>query len=207
MGGDEFLVFCKNTEHEFVKKSVEIFVEQLKTRNYHVAVGLSFRTKNTNTEEMVKEAEVRMYEEKAEYYQTKQQDNEVATADEYVQVQTGILEIDTMISVLKEKYNGIYRVTLQTDEARRILMPAYLNYNENEEHFSGLFKKYVSESVQPDYQRAMISFLNYEAIKHQIQENKTPQITYKKINGETVVLSVYKLGEGSQETLWVFAKE
>ena len=207
MGGDEFLVFCKNTEQTVVKKGVELLVEQLNARNYHVAVGLSFRTKNTNTEDMVREAEVRMYEEKAEYYQTKHQDTSASFDKEYVQVQTGILEIDTMISVLKEKYNGIYRVTLQTDEARRILMPAYLNYNENEEHFSGLFKKYVSESVQPDYQRAMSNFLNYEAIRHQLQGNKIPKITYKKINGETVVLSVYKLGENAQDTLWVFAKE
>ena len=114
-----------------------------------------------------------------------------------------------MLSVLKEKYNGIYRVSLSTDTARRILMPAYLNYNENEEHFSNLFSKYVSESVEPDYHRALLSFLNYEAIRHQLAEGKIPRILYKKSGGETVILSVYKLGDGElvSDTLWVFAKE
>ena len=124
-------------------------------------------------------------------------------------MKTGILEIDTMLSVLKENYNGIYRVSLDTDKARRILMPAYLGYNENEEHFSSLFSKYVSDWVQPDYHRAVMSFLNYDALMHQLAENKTPKITFKKNNGESVELSVYKLcdGEKSVNTLWVFAKE
>ncbi len=209
MGGDEFLVFCQNTEQDIVKKNIENFIKQLETRNYHVAVGLSFRTQNTNTEEMVKEAEVRMYEEKAEYYQNKQQSLTPAENNEYIQVKTGMLEIDTMLSILQENYNGIYRVSLDTDKARRILMPAYLKYNEDEEHFSNLFSKYVSELVEPDYHRAVLSFLNYEAVKNQLAEGKTPKIRYKKNDGEIVTLSVYKLCDAEaqlSDTLWVFAK-
>ena len=115
-----------------------------------------------------------------------------------------------MLSVLKEKYNGIYRVSLTSDKARRILMPAYLNYNENEEHFSKLFSKYVADAVDPDYHRAVLNFLNYEALKHQLMDGKTPKITFRKIDGEKVVLSVYKLCDTEElvtETLWVFAKE
>ena len=124
-------------------------------------------------------------------------------------MKTGILEIDTILSVLKEKYNGIYRVSLDTDKAKRILMPSYLNYHENEEHFSELFSKYASESVLPDYHRALLSFLNYDALKHQLMDGKIPKITYKKMNGETVVLSIYKLDGESVEvsdTLWVITK-
>ena len=211
MGGDEFLVFCKDTEPDAVKENITHFQQQLVPRDYHVAIGMSFRTQNTSTEEMVREAEVRMYEAKAEYYQNKEHNGEYTGNDNsYVQVKTGILEIDTMLSVLKEKYNGIYRVSLTSDKARRILMPAYLNYNENEEHFSKLFSKYVSEAVDPDYHRAVLNFLNYEALKHQLMDGKTPKITFKKIDGEKVVLSVYKLCDTEElvtETLWVFAKE
>lgn len=209
MGGDEFLVFCRNTDKDIVKGNIEIFTKLLELKNYHVAIGFSFRTQNSDTEEMVKEAEVRMYEAKAQYYQNKEQQS-AASNNDFIQVQTGILEVDTLLSVLKENYNGIYRVSLDTDKARRILMPAYLNYNENEEHFSSLFSKYVLELVESDYHRAALSFLNYEAIKHQLMENKTPKITYKKRTGETVVLSVYKLCDNNQsvsDTLWVFAKK
>ncbi len=210
MGGDEFLVFCQNTDTKLVKKGIEVFVEQLKLRDYNVAIGMSFRSQNTNTEEMVKEAEVRMYEAKSLYYQNKEEKNIALEKEkEYVQVKTGISEIDTMLSVLKEHYNGIYRVSLDNDTARRILMPAYLKYNENEEHFSDLFAKYVTESVDAQYRRAVMNFFNYEALKRQLFEGKIPKITYKKNNGESVVLSVYRLDDSNihnLDTLWVFAK-
>jgi len=115
-----------------------------------------------------------------------------------------------MISVLKEHYNGIYRVSLETDHAHRILMPAYLGYHEKEESFSRLLAKYIDDMVHPDYHRAVTSFLNYDAIKRQIAEGKTPSITYKKANGEAVILSVYSLTEDKdhvKDTLWIFAKD
>ena len=172
---------------------------------------MSYRNQNTNCEEMVREAEIRMYEAKAQYYQSKKQGSVSEVEDiKYVQVKTGIREIDTMISILKEHYNGIYRVCLENDEAHRILMPSYLGYNEDEENFSQLFTRYVDEIVHPDFHRAVTSFLNYDAIRRQISEGKIPSITYKKVNGESVILSVYKLGDdkdNTKDTLWVFAKD
>lgn len=209
MGGDEFLVFCQNVEQETMNKGIKVFQKQLVPRGYHVALGMSYRTQNTCTEDMVREAEVRMYEAKAEYYQNKEHKDLGAGSGEYVQAKTGILEIDTILSILKEKYNGIYRVSLASDKARRILMPAYLNYNENEEHFSKLFTKYVSDSVDPDYHRSVLNFLNYDTLANQLLSGKTPKITFKKNDGELVALSVYKLEESmdsAKDTLWVFAK-
>ena len=211
MGGDEFLVFTQNIEQETVKNCIEQVISQLEPMDYNVAIGLSYRTQNTNTEEMVREAEIRMYEAKAQYYQNKEQKSISKSEDRgYVQTKTGILEIDMMLSVLKEHYNGIYRVSLDTDKAHRILMPAYLGYNEDEEHFSQLLSKYIYDTVNPDFHRAVMSFLNYDALKNQFIEGKTPKITYKKTNGETVILSVYKLDDSemnTSNTLWVFAKD
>jgi len=211
MGGDEFLVFVQNTEQDEVKNGIDLFIRQLETMEYHVAIGLSYRTQNTNTEEMVREAEIRMYEAKAQYYQNKEQQSISKSEDKgYVQIKTGILEIDTMLSVLKDHYNGIYRVSLDLDKARRILMPAYLGYNEDEEHFSSLLNKYICDTVNPDFHRAVMSFLNYDAIRAQLMEGKTPKITYKKTSGEVVILSVYKLEDNdasANNTLWVFAKD
>ena len=211
MGGDEFLVFAKNAEQEHIKENIELFIEQLKPMGYNVAIGMSYRSQNTNCEEMVREAEIRMYEAKAQYYQNKEQNSVSEDKDRnYVYTKTGIKEIDTMISVLKDHYNGIYRVSLETDNAHRILMPSYLGYKEDEENFSKLLTKYIHDIVHPDFHRAVISFLNYDAIKRQISEGKTPSITYKKIHGETVTLSIYNLTDDKdnvKDTLWIFAKD
>ena len=209
MGGDEFLVFAKKVTQEDIKRNIDTFIEQLKLKEYNVAVGMSYRSMNTNCEEMVREAELRMYESKARYYQNKEQVSTTEDKD-YVQVKTGIAEIDTMISVLKEKYNGIYRVDLDSDVAHRILMPSYLGYNEDECNFSKLISKYVTDSVHPDFQRAVMNFLNYGAIRRKISEGSVPSIKYQKVNGETVVLGVYRLNDDKEDikdTLWVFAKE
>lgn len=210
IGGDEFLVFAEKSSQDDIKKGIAMLTRQLEPMDYHVAVGMSDRTHNMNTEEMVREAEIRMYEAKAQYYQDKEA-KKVASENEngYVHTKTGILEIDTMISVMKEKYNGIYRVDLDTNKAHRILMPVYLGYNENEEHFSALLTKYIDDSVAPEFHRAMMSFLNYDGLKRQLLGGKTPRITYKKANGDTVVLSVYKLSDEDiavNNTLWVFAR-
>ena len=114
-----------------------------------------------------------------------------------------------MLSILKEHYNGIYRVSLDSDTAHRILMPSYLGYNQSEQHFSKLLMKYIDDSVHPDFHRAVMSFQNYDSIKNQIAKGVTPKVSYKKIDGDTVILSVYNLGEDADdvnETLWVFAK-
>ncbi len=210
MGGDEFLVFAEKTSQETMKQNIEIFIDQLKQVGYNVAIGMSYRTQNTNCEEMVREAEIRMYEAKARYYQNKENVSVSEDKDKnFIYTKTGIREIDTMISVLKEHYNGIYRVSLETDSAHRILMPSYLGYKEDEENFSKLLTKYIDEIVHADFHRAVMSFLNYDAIKRQISEGKTPSITYKKVHGETVTLSVYNLTDDKdnvQDTLWVFAK-
>ncbi len=210
MGGDEFLVFVKGISQKTIKQNIDAFIEQLKSRDYNVAIGISYRNQNTNCEEMVREAEIRMYEAKAQYYQNKAKTGVLEDKDKnYIQIKTGIREIDTMISILKEHYNGIYRVSLETDAAHRILMPSYLGYKQDEENFSKLLAKYITDSVHPDFHRAVMSFLNYNAIKRQISEGKTPSITYNKVNGETVILRVYKLSDDNdnvRDTLWVFAK-
>lgn len=209
MGGDEFLVFAEDIEREQAKNKIDSFIECLKSTDYKVAIGMSYRKQNTDCEEMVREAEIRMYEAKALYYQNKEQSTVSKDDDnKYVQAKTGIREIDTMLSVLKEHYNGIYRVSLDTDSAHRILMPSYLGYQENENNFSKLLTKYVDELVHPDFHRAVMSFLNYDAIKREIAAGLTPKVTYKKTNGETVILSIYPLSENEvDETLWVFAKD
>ncbi len=211
MGGDEFLVFAKKIPQTTIKQSIETFVEQIKTRDYNVAIGISYRKRNINCEEMVREAEIRMYEAKTQYYQEKET-KKVSDMDDngYIHTKTGILEIDAMISILNENYNGIYRVDLDTDKAHRILMPAYLGYNENEEHFSRLLTKYIDDSVAPEFHRAALNFLNYDVLKRQLLEGNIPKITYKKTNGETVILSIYRLDDGENSvnnTLWVFARD
>lgn len=213
VGGDEFLVLAKGVAREEIEQGVQRFREKLAEGKYSASIGVSYREENTDTEDAVKEAEEGMYKEKSAYYQDKQEKSFVSSDSyEFVQAKTGILEIDTVLSVLKENYNGIYRVSLDTDKVHGILMPTYLQYDEYEEHFSKLFLKYAAEMVAPDYHRHLsdLAHDDYSSLKYQLSQGETPKVSYEKVNGEKMVLSVYKLDQTENddfETLWVFAKE
>lgn len=208
-GGDEFIVFAKDTNVDYIKSSIDTLENILKEMNYHVAVGYSFRSQCTNIDEIIRDAEVRMYEKKARYYQNKES---TAVKDEQAGVvvtSTGIKEIDTLISLLADRYYGIYKISLNKDTAHRIIMPSYFDYDENEVNFKHILKKYIDNMVNPDFHRSMLTFLNYDALKKELSDGKSPRITYKKSDGNTVILSIYSLtGKNDiiDDTLWVFEK-
>ena len=215
MGGDEFLVFANNIERVHVKRNVVCFLEQMKEKGYHASLGMSYRERCVDCEAMVKEAEAQMYDMKSQYYLSKRRRNEQHDAaqkdveQKYIYVKTGIKEIDTIASVLQEHYNGIYRVSLKTNAANILLMPSYLGYKEQEDNFMELLMEYIEKFVHSDYHRTLLHFLNFEAIKKMIAEGINPNVTYKRINGEQITLSVYNLSEDASDiddTLWVFSK-
>ena len=210
MGGDEFLIFTRGYNQSRLVDMIDSVMSKLKTKEYNISVGVSFGNENVNCEELVKDAEARMYSAKSQYYFNKEQNQRDGSDNsEYIHIKTGINEIDATISVLKEKYNSIYKVSLSSDDVRCILMPAYLGYNEEEKHFSKLMSKYAENYIESDFRRPVFNFLNYDALKKQLSEGKTSRITYKKTSGETEILSVYNISQNPKEideTLWVFAK-
>ena len=116
-------------------------------------------------------------------------------------IDTGIKDLDMMIKVLSGHYSGIYSVSLETDIARRIIMPSYMDFKEQEERFSEIMHEYILNTVHPDFHRGMLRFLNYDVLKKQLDGGEYPSIVYKKLNGESIILTVYAQGD---ETLWVF---
>ena len=210
IGGDEFLVFTKEVDKSTVEENIKQFSAQIKKKRYTVSYGLAHRKQNINCEEIGREAEIKMYEAKAKYYQNKESDRaSIIVEDGFEHLNTGIKEIDTMISILKEHYYGIFKVSLEADTLHRVLTPTYLGYSENEKQFSKLFLRYINDNVHPDYRRTIMSFLNFDVIKQQIEEGKIPFASFKTLSGESVSLNVYNLTEDNRsvnDTLWVFAK-
>lgn len=208
IGGDEFLIFTENASRESVKTSVGKMRDLLAKRQYSVAVGAEYTEKNTNTSKLIRSAEVKMYREKTKYYQNSYSSNAPSPDDRgYEYITTGIEEIDALIPLIKSHYGGVYSVSLENDEVRRILSPLCKDNAESGNGFNKIFTKYVSEFVSPEYHRALMSFLNYDAIKKQLSDGSIPYITYKKTNGEEMALKVHLINnENKSDTLWVFEK-
>ena len=70
-----------------------------------------------------------------------------------------------------------------------------------------MLKKYISENASPDYHRGLLSFLHYDVIVKELKAGNVPRISYEKLTGEKVILSVYRLDSNSDnytDTIWVF---
>lgn len=212
IGGDEFLVFAENIQKDEVYKKINSLKSKIEEKNYYISVGMDFRVKNLDTEQTVSEAEKRMYVEKAEFYQKKEQRNVSKSYNRHIeQTKTGIRDFDAFLSIMSLRYVGVYCVSLKTDIPRQILMPAYLKqFSENETYFSKIFSLYIREMVHSDYQRPLLSFLEYDVLKRQLAEGNIPSISYLKNSSEKFRLSVYPLadfGDEMPDTIWVFEKE
>ena len=204
MGGDEFLIFTTGLSKEEVCSMNDKLTSLLEEKGYHISIGMNYSVKNIDTESSMREAEKIMYNEKAKYYQQKEklrQKETVSLESRLKFIETGDRDLDIMVKLLGGHYSGIYSVNLNTDVARRIIMPSYMNFGEKEENFSEIFKEYITTHVHNDSQRGMFRFLNYDVLKDELANGDVPRCTYQKTNGEFHVLSVYAQGD---ETLWVF---
>ena len=70
LGGDEYIILCHNGSEQDIIETVDCFKEMLKKTNYYCSYGYSYRSKNKNItiEELLKEAEKKMYEDKERFY-------------------------------------------------------------------------------------------------------------------------------------------
>lgn len=69
MGGDEFVIICRNLSEDAVSDLISRIQSETAKTKYSCAVGYCFKgNRNISISEMLKESDVNMYAEKAEYY-------------------------------------------------------------------------------------------------------------------------------------------
>lgn len=212
MGGDEFLVFAENLEPDDVKNRMNLATREIEEMKYHISTGIAYGDKNSNIDKLLAEAEKIMYEEKAKYYQQKQHNSLFTIGDKSIEhITTGLNDLDDALSVMSLRYHGVFCVTLEDDTVRKILTPTYFSdFSKDDTPYTDIFTHYVHNMVMPDYRRALLNFLNYDALKKQLIEGTIPNITYLNTNGENIVLKVYPHSvqdKNRTDTIWTFEKE
>lgn len=70
IGGDEYVAFGLDKEEDEVKAMIEKMKQAVEAAGYHVAVGMQYREKTElEMEDLVKDAEQKMYDDKRAYYE------------------------------------------------------------------------------------------------------------------------------------------
>ena len=212
MGGDEFLIFTEKLLSNGVEEKIQNANKKIEEMKYHISIGIKYGNAELTVEELMNSAEKLMYAQKAKYYQNKEAKVISNFTHRTMEAEvSGIKEIDAYLSAMGQRFLGVYCVMHESDTALSVLSPSYFSeLLKISDKFSVAFKKYIFDVVKPEHHRKLLNFLDYGMLQTQLKEGINPSITYDKIDGEKVTLSIYMNTEEAYDdidTVWVFEKE
>lgn len=126
IGGDEFVAFCTGYSDSEIEEAAQRLEEGLTSQGYHISIGVESRGNVPLVFELVKSAEVKMYEAKREYY--KSLDAEACAREMDQKLEQMVREkrdLEVFRQALASKYRGVYIVDLKLDTMRYIYIPSY----------------------------------------------------------------------------------
>lgn len=74
IGGDEFVVFVKDSDSENIRKKLNEVNENMQKNGYHISVGICRQDIPVDIDKTIKTAETNMYDAKRKYYEQKGND-------------------------------------------------------------------------------------------------------------------------------------
>lgn len=210
IGGDEFVVFCRNQEEQEVYNKSEHARKDLKKQGYEISIGIEWRASNIDIKTMVNVAEESMKLDKQRYYQANGKERQIRVLDQ--KLEKMVLEkqdADAFLSVLAPTFKGVYFVDLGNDTVRHIFIPPYFAemLEEAGDVFSKALKFYAEQIVKSEYRREFEKFCDLAFVKKLLDMDNTPEFIYQKKDGSWMKLRILKFKiytEQCRETLWLF---
>lgn len=211
IGGDEFVVLCRNRSREEVESRAGMIRKMLTDPSYDISVGIEWREKDFDIEKIVNTAEAAMQEEKQRYYRENGSERQIRCLDQ--RVEQMILEkkdADTFLSVLAPEFKGVYFVNLSSNMTRHLYIPPYFEeyLREANDQFNVALMIYARRTVKPEYHYLFEKFCDYEYLEGKLDDGAVPEFIYQKTDGEWLKLKVLKFKnytEEYRETLWIFS--
>ena len=210
IGGDEFVVFCPDASRVEVEAQLRCFQEQILAKDYQVSMGLAWRDGSMQIEQLIAEAERRMYDAKHQYYESQSHLSKHHEMDRHLdKLLTEKKDADTFLSIISSYFTGVYVVNLETNDVRAIYKPSYFAtaLEQTGNHFLDAMHIYIDSYVQPGDREAFSRFLDYHTIDRELRAGRNPELHYRKINGQNLTLRVYEAADyhsGIKETFWLF---
>lgn len=213
IGGDEFVAFCRNMDENQVIDKIHKFNDMMDINNYHVSIGFAWKDASLHIDNIISEAEKRMYEDKRLYYEKK---GDVSKSREMNYKLEQILlekkDFESFLSIISSYFLGVYVVDLLTDKTRIIYKPIYFDktLKQTNYRFTPAIKMYAQSYVHEEDRNRFYEFCNYEKIEQDLIEGNTPKLRYHKIDGTSILMRIYMssdFNEMKKETFWLFEEE
>lgn len=212
IGGDEFVVFCKDIDEAEINETAARIQKELTTQGYETSLGLVWRDQNLDASKMVNLAETLMQQDKQEYYKKNGIKRQIRALNQ--DLERMLLEkqdADTFLSVLAPEFKGVYFVNLGNDTIRHLYIPSYFEeiLKETGDVFSKALLLYAHRIVMPEYQQAFAKFCNYGDVETHLKEKNALEFIYQKNGGTWMKMQILKFKtytKQSRETLWIFSE-
>lgn len=210
IGGDEFVVLCKNMSETYVERQAQALYARIKNMNYEFSVGIEWRDSGFDIKSIINAAETKMQQAKHRYYQQKGDARKIREMNRHLEKM--LLEkkdAETFLSTIAASFKGVYFVNLNQDSVRHIYIPDYFNeiLHECGEKYSDAIRVYGMRYVEQEYVEDFLKFSGYEGLEQAFFRNEVPELVYRKKDGTLLKLHVYQsenYREDDKETLWVF---
>lgn len=212
IGGDEFVVFCRDQKEQEVYRKSELARKDLKKQGYEISIGIEWRDSSIDIKTMVNMAEESMKLDKQRYYQANGKERQIRALDQ--KLEKMVLEkqdADAFLAILAPTFQGVYFVDLGDDTVRHLFIPSYFAkmLAEAGNVFSKALTLYAEQIVASGFRREFERFCDFTFVKKQLDTDNAPEFIYQKTDGSWMKLYILKFKtytEQCRETLWIFSK-
>lgn len=213
IGGDEFVIFCRDISEEEVRTKINRIEEILKRKDYHISTGTAWYDGMVKLEDMILEAEERMYTAKQKYYEEKGDIDKMRKMnDKLEEILLQKKDADTFLSIISAYFLGVHVVNLNTDTSRIIYESVHLEemMKKTNNRFSEALHLYADIYVDARDRERFCGFIDFKQLKEGLQKSEIPTLHYCRPDGKKLVLRIYKAEdytEEKQETFWLFEED
>ncbi len=215
IGGDEFVMLSTKLSKETVEHIMVEVRRELLQDNYEISVGVEDGQCEQNAYKIVGAAELAMREDKERYYRENGRDRRRRVLNEELEKTLEAKKYaERFLSVISDKYAGVYFVDLRKDTLQHIYIPEYfLELLEQADYsYSRAMRLYIDRYVKEEYQAGLLQMLDYEELAKCLSTEAQGDLSlvYQKVDGKYVslrILEMEKYTEEKYETIWIFSEK
>lgn len=212
IGGDEFVILCRNLSSGRVQELAAVSQQELEKKGHDISVGIEHQEKKFNIPVLINSAEEIMQQNKRLFYENDGRKRQLRIFnDKSDQMKKKQKDTEAFLEILSTKFKGVYFVNLEKDTLRALFIPPYFAeaLELADDKFGKALQIYKEKMVKPENHSAFEAFLDYDRLKIQLDMGVVPECIYQKNDGAWLKMRVLKLNSVSAsdhflETLWVF---
>lgn len=207
IGGDEFVVLCRDIPKDVMASRLKEVRHEVEKQGYALSVGSDYGGKGVNVRDLLQVAEIRMQNNKREFYAGEGGDRQKRMLNERMEtILKWKRDADAFLGILAPMFKGVYFVNTETDKLRQLFLPQYFNklLMEAENHYKPALLRYADLYVKPQYRDRFVEALDYEKLWKRLKRGSVWGFSYEKTDNtwiKLVIVDYSKYGEEEKETL------